>query len=106
MSKSVRILDAIGASSGMTGADIQRALWEMSNPGVPFTREQRGYWCTALYGCWGQRGLLPFYCVRRGRLWYRCRRVRHHGSPWATMAWAYGKPSRSHGKTGLVSRGH
>lgn len=61
-SKSLRILELIGASTttGMKLGEIQRALWEMSHPGVPFTSAQRGYWCTNLL----YRGFLEYFCAK------------------------------------------
>jgi hypothetical protein len=92
-SKSARILDLIEASGGMRLIDIQRALWKMSHR-VPFTREQRGYWCTALLG--GphyHRGLLRAFCEKDEKgLWHR-NEVPHLGQPWKALRLMDGCPN-------------
>lgn len=81
-SKSLRILELIGASGtkGLKLGEIQRLLWEMSNPGVPFTNAQRGYWCTNLL----YRGFLAFFCAKgEDRRWRLTRTPT--SCPWAEV---------------------
>lgn len=76
-SKTVRILNLIGDQNGMRFSEIQKVLWEMSNPIGTFTRAQRGYWCCSLLGMGRyNRGLLYEYCVKgKDGLWRRNDRV-------------------------------
>ena len=87
ISKSVAILDLIASKpGGMRFTDIQRALWEMTYPDRPFTRELRGYWCTNLLGgTYYHRGLLRFYCVKdKSGKWVR-NETSHNGKPWVQV---------------------
>lgn len=62
-SKSYRILELISRNGAMRFRDIQKALWDMSHPGEPFTC--RGYWCTNLLGgMYYHKGLLRVFCVK------------------------------------------
>jgi hypothetical protein len=84
--KTTRLLEIIGKSNGMRFTDIQRTLWEMSNPIGTFTRNLRGYWCTSLLGGeYYHRGLLRVYCVRGpDKLWRRNSKPLP-AKPWAGM---------------------
>lgn len=65
-SMSLRILELIGASgtAGMRFTDIQAALWAMGHA-EPYTRDQRGYWCTNLLGGpFYHGGLLKVHCSK------------------------------------------
>lgn len=83
-SKSNRILELISLKGAMTFRDIQRALWEMSHPGVPFTRAQRGYWCTNLLGGrFYHKGLLHTFCVKGHDGLWRYMRSQFFRHPWS-----------------------
>jgi hypothetical protein len=87
-SKSLRILDVLAAAGaeGLRFTDIQRMLWEMSNPVGSFTSGLRGYWCTALVGgVHYHGGLLKTFATKGedGR-WRRNQRS-HNGKPWQVI---------------------
>jgi len=83
LNKSATILDIISGSSGMRFTDIQRALWYMSHR-ENFTREERGYWCTALVGgAHYHGGLLNTYCVKGSDGLWRRNNTPHNNRPWA-----------------------
>lgn len=48
-SKTHRILHTLLEKGAMRYRDIQKELWKMSHT-RPFTRAERGYWCTNLVG--------------------------------------------------------
>lgn len=85
-SKSVRILDIIEESSGMRLSDIQAVLYGMTNPVVPFSRYNRGWWCTQLLGGpFYHAGLLHFFCKKGEDGLWRRNAIPHNGKPWKTM---------------------
>ncbi len=87
-SKSLRILDAIAeaGSEGMRFTDIQRMLWEMSNPVGTFTKKLRGYWCTALIGgAHYHGGLLKTFAVKGDDGRWRRNKRSHNGKPWQVI---------------------
>lgn len=65
-SKSARLLAHISRHpGGLTFTQIQRFVWEMNHPGRPFTRSQRGYWCTNLLGgFYYHDGILRTFCTK------------------------------------------
>jgi len=84
VSKTVRILDLIASIDGMRFTDIQRALWEMSHT-RPFTRAERGYWCTNLCGgFYYHPGILNFYCEKGADGLWRTK-LAHGAKPWASL---------------------
>jgi hypothetical protein len=86
LSKSVRILDLIDLSPGMRLKDIQEALWKMTHPTRPFTRDLRGYWCTNLLGGMHYHpGILRFFCTKGADGLWRRNTKDHQGHPWRTM---------------------
>lgn len=97
-SYSVRILDLIASKpEGMRFTEMQRALWEMSHPGQPFTRAQRCWWCGPLAGAQSYHGigLLRMYCTKIGRQYVR-NAVPHDGKPWSRIDKSQAKPGEFH----------
>lgn len=95
-SKSVRMLDALALAGdqGMSFTEIQELLWGMSHPGVPFTRVERGYWCTNLLGgAFYHAGLLRVFAVKAEHGFWCRNDVPHDGHPWVrARAQAYVVP--------------
>lgn len=83
---SVRILDILASRpDGMRFSEIQEAIWNM-NHSVPFSKAQRGHWCTNLLGGMHyHRGLLRFFASKgKDGRWRRNARP-HHGHPWTIL---------------------
>lgn len=85
-SLSVRILDLIETRGGMKFTDVQRMLWEMTH-NTPFTRENRGWWCTNLLGTrtYARQGLLHTYCDKGPDGLWRRNGLQHGGKPWTQV---------------------
>lgn len=79
-SKTHLILQAIAnAKDGLRFGEIQKVLWEMDHPDTPFTRKNRGWWCSNLLGTtlakldslYGHQGILHTFCVKENGKWKR-----------------------------------
>ena len=87
-SKSVRILDLLASRpDGLMFTEIQEALWHMSHPDEPFTRDLRGYWSTNLCGgMFYHAGLLHVFATKGPDGLWRRNDVPHNGHPWTVMS--------------------
>lgn len=84
-SKTVKILDFIASHpEGLRFTEIQRALWEMTHL-RPFTRDERGWWCTNLCGGYYHAGILNFFATKGPDGLYRRNDIDHEGHPWRVM---------------------
>jgi hypothetical protein len=85
-SKTVLLLDELARRpEGMTFRELQKFIWNLSNPDKPFTRALRGYWCTNLTG--GRmyhRGLLDCFAYKADNRYFRNHRS-HFGQPWKVL---------------------
>jgi hypothetical protein len=85
---SVKVLDFIaGCKDGIPFGQIQRFIWthRKGYDGTPFTRNNRGCWCTNLLGSgmggMGTAGLLSVFCYKQDGLWFR-NEMPHEEHPW------------------------
>jgi len=64
MTRAGQVLAIIEAAGSLTFREIQQVAWRLSHGAEPFTRAQRGWWCTTLMGSWYRTGLLRVYCTK------------------------------------------
>ena len=83
----IRILNFITMCSkeGVTFTQIQKELWSYTHL-RPFTRVDRGWWCTNLLGSpYNHSGLLHTFCEKRNGKWYR-NNVQYGKHPWTCVS--------------------
>lgn len=81
----VQVLDFISASGshGRRFTEIQKFAWNAANPGAPYPKNIRAWWCTNLTGYCGHKGLLDIFAWRNAqRRWVR-NSVHHNGRPFS-----------------------